>query len=448
MSSEHSSESVLANLPDLPAGWRYTALADVVDPARSIAYGIVQPGPAIAGGVPIVRVQDFRNDSVDRTSPLLVSPEIAVRYARTKLSGGELLVTLVGSVGLTAIAPPECEGWNVARAVGVVPIRPDIGASFVRYALRLPVLQELIAAWCNTTVQATLNLKELARIPVLLPEETERGAICEVLEAVDAKIALNRHMNRTLEATAAALFRSWFVDFDPVVAKAEGRRAIGVPADVHESLPDKLIEAGELSTPLGWESTSFGDLALQYRDFVAPREIEPTTPYIGMEHMPRRSLALDAWSHASELDSAKARYRCGDVLFGKLRPYFHKVGIAPNDGVCSTEILVLRARSPELLGLVALLASSLEFVEYASAAAEGTRMPRVSWEYLAQYPVVVPPPAIARAFMEIVQPMFDRLVANVHENRTLAALRDTLLPQLFSGAIRLRDAERAVAAAL
>lgn len=448
MATEHSIESALASLPELPIGWRYCALGDVVEPSRSIAYGIVQPGPDNPAGVPMIRVQDFRQGAVDLSSPLRVSPQIAARYSRTRLYGGELLITLVGTVGITAIAPADAEGANVARAVGVVPVRSDIGALYVSYALRLPVLQDLIAAWCNTTVQATLNLKELSRLPLPLPPQEERHAIAGVLKALDDKIALNRRMNHTLETTAAALFRSWFVDFDPVVAKAERRREIGVPPKVQELLPNSLAEAEGATIPLGWHAAAFGDIAKSHRDFVAPRDIDSSLPYIGMDNMPRCSIALDAWETDSTLDSSKARYRRGDVLFGKLRPYFHKVGIAPNDGVCSTEILVLRPIQPEYYGLLVMMASSVEFVEYASAAAEGTRMPRVSWDYLARYPLVLPPLPVACEFTAMVQPMFDRIVGNVHENRTLAALRDTLLPQLLSGAIRLRDAERAVGVAV
>jgi type I restriction enzyme S subunit len=109
--------------------------------------------------------------------------------------------------------------------------------------------------------------------------------------------------------------------------------------------------------------------------------------------------------------------------------------------------LVLRAASPEWYGFLVCAASSASFVEYASAAAEGTRMPRVSWSYLARYPMVIPPPAVAARFTKMVIPLFDRIIVNVHENRSLVDLRDTLLVQLLSGSIRLSDAESSVIAA-
>ena len=136
------------------------------------------------------------------------------------------------------------------------------------------------------------------------------------------------------------------------------------------------------------------------------------------------------------------------MLFGKLRPYFHKVGIAPNIGVCSTEILVMRSIRPEWYGIMVCAASSDGFVEHASGAAEGTRMPRVSWSYLARYSLVLPDTQIAGLFTDMVRPLFKRIVENIHESHTLVALRDTLLPQIISGAMPLSDAERAVGAAV
>ncbi|MBL0890219.1 MAG: restriction endonuclease subunit S [Gemmatimonadaceae bacterium] len=364
---------------------------------------------------------------------------------------GDVLLSHKGTVGKVAFvnddAPPFVCSPQTTFWRSTDPLHIDRRYLYAFLCSR-EFQQQLDARKGETDMAPYVSLTAQRQLLITLPDIERQCAIGSLLGAIDDKIALNRRMNHTLEATAAALFRSWFVDFDPVVAKAEGRRGIGVPPKVQELLPNSLAEVEGATIPLGWHAAAFGDIAKSHRDFVAPRDIDSSLPYIGMDNMPRCSIALDAWETDSTLDSSKARYRRGDVLFGKLRPYFHKVGIAPNDGVCSTEILVLRPIQPEYYGLLVMMASSVEFVEYASAAAEGTRMPRVSWDYLARYPLVLPPLPVACEFTAMVQPMFDRIVGNVHENRTLAALRDTLLPQLLSGAIRLRDAERAVGAAV
>ena len=156
-----------------------------------------------------------------------------------------LLLTLVGTVGETAVVPPSLAGWNTARAVGVIPVRKEIGAYWVKLALGAPSVREIIDSRLNTTVQATLNLGEVAKLPIVLPPIREREAIAHILGTLDDKIELNRRMNETLEAIARALFKSWFVDFDPVRAKAE-RRDPGLPKPLADLFPDSF-EIGRAS---------------------------------------------------------------------------------------------------------------------------------------------------------------------------------------------------------
>lgn len=401
--------------------------------------------------MPLIATNCVRNEALypSYENVRYVSRETYESWFRGHPEPGDIIFVNKGTPGRVCLVPDPVD-FVVAQDMVAVRANPaKVYPHYLLAALRSAEVQERIKQMHVGTMIPHFKRGDFERLLIPVPTRTRyQEFIGDVYFALSRKIEENRRKNHTLEATAAALFRSWFVDFDPVVAKAEGRRGTGVPPKVQELLPNRLAEVEGATIPLGWHAAAFGDIAKSHRDFVAPRDIDSSLPYIGMDNMPRCSIALDAWETDSTLDSSKARYRRGDVLFGKLRPYFHKVGIAPNDGVCSTEILVLRPIHPEYYGLLVMMASSVEFVEYASAAAEGTRMPRVSWDYLARYPVVLPPLPVACEFTAMVQPMFDRIVGNVHENRTLAALRDTLLPQLLSGAIRLRDAERAVGAAI
>ena len=160
--------------------WTVVPLASLTDDGRGICYGVVQPGQPDPTGVPVVRVSDIRGGRVATNEPLRISKEVESQYARSRLRGGELLLTLVGTVGELAVAPVELRGWNTARAVGVIPVRPDIGAEWVRYALTSGALQEHMGARLNTTVQATLNLRDVAALPVPLPPAVERRAIVRI----------------------------------------------------------------------------------------------------------------------------------------------------------------------------------------------------------------------------------------------------------------------------
>lgn len=190
-----------------------------------------------------------------------------------------------------------------------------------------------------------------------------------------------------------------------------------------------------------------GEVVTNPRRGVEPSDTEPDTPYIGLEHMPRGSIALGEWGRSGDVTSTKLAFYRGEILFGKLRPYFRKVGVSPVDGVASSDIIVITSE-PLWFGFVLGHVSSGAFIEYANAASTGTRMPRASWSHMAQYEVALPSPKVASAFTALVQPLVERIEVSIMESRTLAALRDTLLPKLLSGEVRVREAERLVGAAL
>jgi type I restriction enzyme S subunit len=215
-------------------------------------------------------------------------------------------------------------------------------------------------------------------------------------------------MNVTLESMARAVFRQWFVE----------------------------NEESE-----NWEVGRLGDVAKNIRRGANPSEINPDTHYIGLEHMPRKSIGLAEWGNASELESNKFAFKAGEFLFGKLRPYFHKVGIAPVDGVCSTDILVIAPKSPEWYGFVLGHISSTELINYTDSASTGTKMPRTNWSDIAKYEVVLPPVSLVQKYNEIFLPIAEKIRANILESRTLASLRDSLLPRLMRGEVRVKDVE-------
>lgn len=293
-----------------------------------------------------------------------------------------------------------------------------------------------------STTRAAVYVMDLEVPPI-----NEQRAIAHILGTLDEKIELNRKMNQTLEAMARAIFKSWFVDFDPVRAKAEGRDP-GLPRELAAIFPDSFEDSELGDIPKGWKIGKLGNVANHPRRGVQPREIEASIPYIALEHMPKRCITLAEWGYAEGLESNKFEFKKGEILFGKLRPYFHKVGVAPVDGVCSTDIIVIAPHSEHWFGFVLGNVSSTEFVEYTNAGSTGTKMPRTNWDEMARYEVVIPSEAIAAAFNERMRASVEKITANIHESRTLAALRDALLPKLLSGEVRVKQQERFAGSAL
>ena len=283
---------------------------------------------------------------------------------------------------------------------------------------------------------ANLNTSILSECPFVVPPRTEQRAIAHILGTLDDKIDLNRRMNERLEAMARALFRSWFVDFGPVRAKLEGRDA-GLPREIADLFPDRLARTAESSSPETWDRGCLADIAELRRRGAVPDLLASDTPYIGLQHMPRGSVALTEWGASQSLASGKFRFRRGEILFGKLRPYFHKVGIAPLDGVCSTDIVVMAPKVPHWWAFLLGLVSSAEFVAWADLTSTGTRMPRTNWKSMGAYSLPLPSPAVVKVYERTVGPLLKRILFNIHESRRLAEQRDALLGELISGSVRV-----------
>ena len=283
-----------------------------------------------------------------------------------------------------------------------------------------------------STTRAAVYVRDLD-----IPSLVEQRAIAHILGTLDDKIELNRRMNETLEEMARALFKSWFVDFDPVRAKAEGRKPAGMDEETAKLFPSEFVESELGTIPKGWRVGRLGDVARQVSGSARPQDVPASTPYIGLEHMPRRSIALGDWGVADDAQSQKTRFQRGQLLFGKLRPYFHKVGVAPVDGLCSTDIVVLEPLRGPFFSFCLGHISSDAFVANTTAGSDGTKMPRTSWGRMADYDLVVPSESIAGAFDVVVRSLVDQIHSRIFESRLTVEVRDALLPQLLSGVVEV-----------
>ncbi len=396
------------------------------------------------GPFTLIRSQNVYNDGFHRDGLAYIGEKHAAELDNVEVMNGDVLLNITGdSVARACQVDSGVLPARVNQHVAI--IRPDSGTldpRFLRYLLVSPEIQSMLLSWAGSGgTRNALTKGMIESFEVSAPREigVQRG-IAHILGTLDDKIELNRRMNETLEAMARALFKSWFVDFDPVRAKSEGRDH-GLPKSIAALFPNSFEDSELGEIPKGWKVGILGGVATHSRRGKQPNEIEATTPYIALEHMPKRCIALSDWGTADGLESNKFEFKKGEILFGKLRPYFHKVGVAPVDGVCSTDIVVVTPQTEKWFGFVLGYVSSTAFVEYTNAGSTGTKMPRTSWGEMARYAVVMPPETVAEAFTKQIRPAVDRMIASIHESRTLAALRDTLLPKLLGGEIRLSDAK-------
>ncbi len=293
--------------------------------------------------------------------------------------------------------------------------------------------------WANTTVQKTLNLQDVAKLPIPVATPDERLAIASVLGSLDDKIELNRRMNRTLEQMAAAIFKAWFVDFEPVRAKASGAASFpGMPQPVFDALPATFADSELGPIPEGWEVAGLGSLLVNIIDRVTPSQITEAMPYVPIDCIDAKSLTLSTSKPGTEAKSSLIRFRKDDILFGAMRPYFHKVCISPFDGTTRTTVFSLRPTATADLCFCALLLFQNSTIEFATQHSVGSTIPYAKWEEsLAKMTCTIPPAAIRLGFDQIIRPMLLLARHNALESETLAETRDVLLPKLLSGEVRL-----------
>lgn len=431
-----------------------------------------QEGPGILAkdfqenGVPLVRLSGLdRGGSVLEGCNYLDPETVKKRWAHFALQQGDILLSTSASLGRIAVVGVDAIG--AVAYTGIIRMRPRDGrlyAPFIRYLLEGPEFQQQAEIVGVGSVIRHFGPMHLRQMSVRLPPPSEQRAIAHILGTLDDKIELNRRMNETLEAIARALFKSWFIDFDPVRRNAARDRNQPSSAASRHPLPlgegggegviegntfDHLFpdsfedsELGEI--PKGWKVGRFGDVVEQHRD----QENPLSSPDVLFHHY-----SLPAFDegqkpkleYGKDIKSLKSRVPAGTILLSKLNPEIERVwmvDVRPDErAVSSTEFLVLRARPPFGRNYAYCLARSPIFRQQIEGLVTGTSKShqRAQVDSILNIEVVIPPSPLIAAFDRFAAGLLERTFVCRREARTLAAQRDALLPKLISGELRLKD---------
>lgn len=403
-------------LDPLPDGWKYVPLGELVDSVRGISYGIVQPGSHMVDGVPIVRVNNLQDGRIVPNDIMKVSADIEEKYLRTKLRGGEVLLSLVGSLGQTAIVSNDILGWNVARAIAVIPVIPEISPKWVDFALRSPLLQHYIHTWATTTVQATLNLGDVVRLPIPMPQQKERKAIIEILSVLDDKINLNRRMNTTLEYMAWTIFKNQFI--------ASEHRGKWDYARIGDKLITYLGGTPSRDNPKYWDN---GTIPWINSGKVNEFRIIDATEYIteqGLENSSTKLIPIRATVIA--ITGATL----GQVSLLEIE-------------ACTNQSVVSILGSDNLPNEFVYFWIKYQIYDLISWQTGGAQQ-HINKNNVNNFKILCPDDNTMGNFILQVRPVFDLIRNNCFESRTLTILRNTLLPKLMRGELRVRDVEKKI----
>ena len=426
------------------------ALGDYFTLQRGTTYKsrlLGQPGPVLLGLSTIQRNGGFRTDSLqtyggDSPDKLLVHPGDLYLSLKDVTQSADLL----GAVArLPRDHPP---GRLTQDTVKLQPKDGSVPLDYLHWLLRTPQYR----GYCRSRATGTTNLG-LARDDFLAfpaPEPTPtQDRIVRALNALEHKIELNRRMNETLEAMARALFKSWFVDFDPVRAKAEGRDP-GLPQPLADLFPDSFEDSELGEIPRGWVVATLADLASLNPESWSKETRPPQIKYIDLSNTKWGCIETVTPYAADDAPSRAQRVlRPGDTIVGTVRPGNGSYAHISGDGLTgSTGFAVLRPCTGQDAGFVYLAATAASNIDSLQHLADGGAYPAVRPEIVAATSVVRPDDRVLRQFSLAVGPLLSKMAESQQESRILTDLRDALLPMLISGELRVEDAERFVAGAV
>jgi type I restriction enzyme, S subunit len=402
----------------LPADWTIVPLESLLRDSKSIAVGVMYPGPDTPGGTPLLKVGDIKGGMAIRPA-YCISTEVDEEHKRTRLVGDELMITLVGNPGECVIVTPEMRGWNPARAIAVMKLNDTSFRTYLKAVLESTAGRHLIDAVLNTTVQKTLNLKDIRKLPIPLPSKAEILWISSISESLTNRITLLRETNATLEGIAQALFKSWFVDFDPVRAKMQGRTPEGMDEATAALFPDSLEESELGLVPKGWRTSRIDE----FMELAYGKALKSTDRIPGEFPVYGSGGVTGCHNESLVIGPSIIIGRKGTVgsLFWEDRPFF------AIDTVFYVRTKVAMTYCFYLLQLMKLTEMNTD------AAVPGLNRGNV---YRLKLPF--PSEAILSAFDGVMGVIRQQIYCNNQTAQTLITLRDTLLPRLISGQLRLQ----------
>ncbi|MBR4290862.1 MAG: restriction endonuclease subunit S [Oscillospiraceae bacterium] len=364
-------------------------------------------------GYPLIRTPNIGKGRLILEGVHRVSESVyKQRIARGVPQDGDLIFAREAPAGNVAIVKNGDKVCLGQRTVLLRPNKEKVVPEYLVYYLLAPQQQYGLLGTANGATVAHVNLPTIRELPIELPPMDIQRRIADILSAYDDLIENNQKQIKLLEEAAQRLYREWFVE-------------LRFPG--HETTP--VVDG----VPEGWERTTFGAICSLRKETLTPERIPEGIPYIGLEHMPRRSICLSEWGDSGDVNSNKFMYYENDVLFGKIRPYFHKVGFALNSGVASTDSIVMIAKDG-VWGLLLTTASSDAFVDYTyQNCKEGAKMPRADWSTMQKYKVLIAEESVQQRFEAQIRAIADRIKSLAMQNRLLAEARDRLLPKLMSG---------------
>lgn len=369
-------------------------------------------------GYPLIRTPNigkgrFNLDGVHRVSESVYTK----RNLRATPQDNDLIFAREAPAGNVAIIK---NGEKFCLGQRTVLIRPNpkyVYPDFLTYFLLAPQQQYELLGTANGATVAHVNLPTIRNLEINLPELEVQHRIADILSAYDDLIENNRKQIKLLEEAAQRLYKEWFVD-------------LRFPGHEHTKIVDGV--------PEGWSMGILDDIVKETGESTKKENKQEYAYYLPIDCLPQKSIGYIDTNDIKLAKSSLVSFDKGDIIFGAMRPYFHKVVVARDKGITRSTCFVLNSRSASMWGYVAMLLFNTVTVEYATQISVGTTMPYVRWKDMKLMPSLIPNKQIAISFDNLVKPMIEKVGLLANQIRALAQARDCLLPKLMSGEVEMQ----------
>lgn len=355
---------------------------------------------------------------------MFVTKEKDEKLRKGKLTRRDFVLTTRGTVGNFAYYSDNIPFENMRINSGMVILRLKTGgkllSDFFRFYLDSPQFKGQIRSHTTGSAQPQLPIRDLSVFEILFPDTLTQQQIADVLSAYDNLIENNAHRIKILEQMAQAIYTDWFVNFC-------------FPDHSKTKLFDSDTDFGKI--PQGWKVATLSDLVENVRNATPSGEILKERNYVPIDAIDSQSLTLQKYNSWTEAKSSLILFEKGDILFGAMRPYFHKVAIAPFSGVTRGTCLVLRPKYD--LAFCAVTLFQKETIDFATVNSQGATIPYINWNVLAKKKCLIPSNEVISAYSKYVQPLFELNQKLAQEIEKLIQSRDLLLPKLVTGEIKV-----------
>ena len=405
-------------------------------------------------GVPVLKIKNVKPNKILLDDLAYVDEKVAEKRPDKQVLRGDILITMSGNrmdgskdTWVGKVAYFDLPGrYLLNQRVGILRPRPgvQVDRKCCSYFLSSEDYQQFfISVATSSGGQANLSPGQILKENFRLPPLNEQERISALLGALDDRITLLRETNATLEAIAQALFKSWFVDFDPVRAKLEGRTPVGTDEATAALFPDGFEESELGLVPRGWRVGTLADLSHLNPESWTAKNHPEFVAYLDLANAKGNEIASVTDFEFDEAPSRARRVlRDGDTIVGTVRPgnrSFAFINEPASNLTASTGFAVLRPSAIENTEFVYLAATQDSSIEHLAHVADGGAYPAVRPDVVSGLQIVVPDAQVLKAFHAVAVSLLAKVSENQKQAQTLATLRDTLLPRLISGQLRLPE---------